>query len=178
MEASTEKEVKDPFPEYLSKGQKGCSQSHIDIWRHIVENNLEYALILEDDACLDREWKQKWQLFSQNNLDDEWDMVLLNASEPIEPLHTWVRIQEQYLTGGYVISKRGSQKQLQDFQHLFFASDWMTSRLQVYGHSYSYFPWLIIQEGKESIIGSNIEADHAKVVKCLQDIEYSLDNYV
>lgn len=177
-EASTAQDVKDPFPDYLSDGQKGCSQSHIDIWRHIVENNLDYALILEDDACLDREWKQKLQLFCKDNTDDEWDALFLNASEPIEPLNTWVGIREQYLTGGYIISNQGSRKQLNDFQNMFFASDWMTSRLQIYGHSYSYFPWLIIQEGKESIIGSNIEADHEKVVKCLEEIQYSLDNYV
>jgi hypothetical protein len=46
------------------------------------------------------------------------------------------------------------------------------------GHSYSYFPWLIIQEGDESTIGSGVEADHAKVVRCLGEIGYELANYV
>ena len=178
--ASTSNDIKDPFPDYLSNGQKGCSQSHINIWRHIVENNLEYAFILEDDACFDKDWKQKLDDFFNSNQDTEWDAVFLNASEPITPINKWIctKEREQYLTAGYIISNKGSRLQLNDFKNLFFASDWMTSRLQFYGHSYSYFPWLIIQEGKESVIGSNIEADHEKVVRCLNDINYSLDNYI
>ena len=54
----------------------------------------------------------------------------------------------------------------------------MTSRLQLHGHSYSYFPWLIIQEGKDSDIGSNLEADREKVLHCLNKIQYSLDHYI
>ena len=55
----------------------------------------------------------------------------------------------------------------------------MTTRLQTMGRSWSYFPWLIIQEGFESTIGSGVEADHAKVVRLLGDIGYSLEeNYV
>jgi hypothetical protein len=54
----------------------------------------------------------------------------------------------------------------------------MTSRIQLHGHSYCYFPWLIIQEGVDSNIGSNVEADHAKVLRCLGEIGYSLDNYI
>lgn len=177
--ASNGKDNQDPFYECLNDGQKGCSQSHINIWRHIVENNLEYALILEDDACFDKEWKTKLDDFFESNQDNEWDAVFLNASEPIDPSNTWVctKEREQYLTAGYLISNKGSRLQLNDFQHCFFASDWMTSRLQLYGHSYSYFPWLIIQEGKDSDIGSNLEADREKVIRCLNEIQYSLENY-
>ena len=177
--ACTSKDIKDNFPDYLNEGQKGCSQSHINIWRHIVENKIEYALILEDDACFDKKWMNKIDNFFEKNEDKEWDAIFLNASEPIEQKECWVctKDREQYLTAGYIISYKGSQLLLNDFRNCFFSSDWMTSRLQLYGHSFSYFPWLIIQEGKESNIGSNIEADHEKVVKCLNEINYSLDNY-
>jgi hypothetical protein len=53
----------------------------------------------------------------------------------------------------------------------------MTTRLQLYGHSYCYFPWVIIQEGKDTNIGSNLEADHEKVLRCLGEIDYGLENY-
>ena len=176
--ASTTDNLTDTFHHFLTPGQKGCSQSHINIWRHIVENNLDYALILEDDACFDKDWKHKLDIFCKNNTDKEWDAIFLNASETIEPKDTWVCAREQFLTAGYVISNKGSRLQINDFKYCFFASDWMTSRMQIYGHSYCYFPWLIIQEGKESVIGSNIEADHEKVVRCLGEIQYSLDNYL
>jgi glycosyl transferase family 25 len=176
--ASTKDDITDYFYHNLNDGQRGCSQSHINIWRHIVENNIEYALVLEDDACFDKEWKNKLDLFCSQNTDEEWHMIFLNASEPIEPRDTWVEAHEQYLTGGYVISNMSAKILLQDFGTCFYACDWMTSRDQIYGHSYCYFPWLIIQEGIDSSIGSNLESDHEKVLRCLKEIDYSTDNYI
>lgn len=89
-----------------------------------------------------------------------------------------MKAHEQYLTAGYILSRKGAQQLMNDFGNCFFSSDWMTSRLQLHGHSYCYFPWLIIQEGKDSSIGQNLEADHAKVLRCLNNIEYSLENYI
>lgn len=179
-DASTTDHITDPFPDYLNGGQKGCAQSHIHIWRHILEKNLEYAFILEDDACFDKDWIQKLNKFSETNQDTEWDALFLNASEPIEQTDEWVCTQnkEQYLTAGYILSNKGAHRLINEFQNCFFSSDWMTSRLQLYGHSYSYFPWLIIQEGKDSSIGSNLEADHEKVLHCLDKIEYSITHYI
>lgn len=178
--ASTRDTIIDNFPDYLNDGQKGCSQSHINIWRHIVENDLEYALILEDDACFDKKWIEKLSLFTETNQDMDWHMILLNASEPIEITDQWVCTinKEQYLTGGYIISNKGAKIILNDFKNCFFSADWMTSRDQLYGHSYCYYPWLIIQEGKDSNIGENLEADHAKVLRCLGEINYSIENYI
>lgn len=34
----------------LSDGAIGCFISHVNIWKHIIDNNLEYALIMEDDT--------------------------------------------------------------------------------------------------------------------------------
>jgi glycosyltransferase involved in cell wall biosynthesis len=53
----------------------------------------------------------------------------------------------------------------------------MTSRLQLRGHCYSHFPWLIIQEGDESTIGSGVAEDHAKVLRLLNEVQYPLTNY-
>lgn len=36
----------------LGRGQLGCFESHCRVWRYMVENELQQALILEDDACL------------------------------------------------------------------------------------------------------------------------------
>lgn len=176
--ASTSEDLIDYFGPYLNDGQKGCAQSHINIWKYMLQNNLEYVLILEDDACFDKLWIEKLNIFCQTNTDMDWHAIFLNASEPIEPTNLWVNAHEQYLTAGYILSKKGAQQLLNDFGNCFFSSDWMTSRLQLHGHSYCYFPWLIIQEGIDSTIGQNLEADHAKVLQCLNNINYSLDNYI
>lgn len=175
-DASTAENITDHFFHCLNDGQKGCAQSHINIWRHMLEHNLEYALILEDDAQFDKDWLNKLKTFNKEN----WDIICLNASEPISILNSWECSQYnlQYLTAGYILSKGAAEKQLKDFGNCFFSSDWMTSRLQIYGNGYCYFPWLIIQEGLDSTIGSNLDADHEKVVRCLEEINYSLDNYI
>lgn len=168
----------DNFHHELNDGQKGCAQSHISIWRHIVQHNLEYAMIIEDDACFDKSWRERLKIIEESGIVG-WDAIFLNVSEPISPMHTWSKVYgDQYLTGGYIISLQGAKKILAMFEGYFYSSDWMTTRLQTYGNSYSYFPWLIIQEGNESTIGSGVEADHAKVLRCLRDANYSLDNYV
>ena len=173
--ATTPDCVTDVFYDYLNGGQRACGQSHVNLWRHIVTNNLPYALILEDDAMFDKDWMPK---LPYREIDGVWDLFLLNASEPITPHGHWITVQEQYLTGAYIISRAGAEHLLNSFAGAYASSDWMTSRLQCRGRSYSYFPWLVIQEGTESTIGSGYEADHEKVVRCLGEAGYDIGNYV
>lgn len=178
--ASTGSNTTDVFANYLNGGQRGCSQSHLNIYRHMIKHNIKYALILEDDACFDLLWKCKLNEFS-NMLSEEHfenlNMVLLNASEPMENKQKWELQTEQYLTAGYIITQKGAKWILNYFRNCYYSADWMTTRLQLYdGNCYSYFPWLIIQEGRDSTIGDKCEADRRKVETCLEKINYVIDN--
>jgi len=175
--ASTPDTLTDNFVSYLNNLSRACAQSHWNIWKHIVNDNIDYALILEDDACFDKLFFEKLNQFWNDVYDEEWDCIFLNASEEIVPSYKWVFAREQYLTGGYILSIHGAKKLLEIFSNCLHTSDWMTSRLQLYNHCYSYFPWLIIQEGKETTIGSGVHEDHKKVIRLLSEIDYSLDNY-
>lgn len=174
-----------PFGNFLSFPQKACAQSHINIYKMMRETKMEYALVLEDDACFDIDWINKLNKIHDNDdsssgfsKDRDWHAIFLNASEPIHPKEKWVLCKEQYLTAGYIISLNGANFILNYFENCFYSSDWMTSRMQHNGHCYSFFPWLIIQEGKESNIGSQHKEDRKKVEDCLNEISYSLDNYL
>lgn len=46
------KNVLDYGHNFLTKGEIGCALSHINLYKKIVEDNLDHALILEDDAVL------------------------------------------------------------------------------------------------------------------------------
>jgi len=175
-----ENEIDGNYVYYLSLLQKFCTQSHINIWKFIVNNNIPYALILEDDACFDKNWKLKLDRFQLSVNNPYWEAIFLNASEALtdDKLYKWVLADEQYLCGGYILSLLGAKNLLKMFNDCYYMSDWMTTRLQKNGNSYTYFPWLIIQEGNESTIGSNYNADHLKVLDCLKKIDYSLDNYI
>ena len=113
----------------------------------------------------------------------EWDAVFLNSSEPVAPLGEWVVAEEQFLCGAYVISAAGVRNIFHIMATLFegvvYMSDWTTSRLQELGRCWTYFPWLVVQEGRESLIGSGFELDHLKVVRCLGEVGYDLSgNYM
>jgi glycosyl transferase family 25 len=177
VDASTPDNLVDKFDPRLSPRQHACAQSHVNLWKYILHNNIDYALILEDDACFDKEWKTKLDSFILQNNDPDLLCLMLNASEPMQELYKWSQCKEQYLAAGYIITKKGCHHILNMFNNLFYTSDWMLSRLQNLGHCYSYHPWLIIQEGNETTIGSNVEADHAKVLRCLSNINYSPANY-
>jgi GR25 family glycosyltransferase involved in LPS biosynthesis len=181
--AATPEECHENFIEYLSPGQRACTQSHINVWRHIFDKQLPYALILEDDAMFDLQWREKMNDLWEQLRGKEWDAVFLNCSEPVFPLKKWVRADEQFLCGAYVVSLAGVRNMFYIMWSLFkdivYMSDWTTSRLQEMGRCWTYYPWLVIQEGRESLIGSGVDLDHAKVVRCLDEIGYDISgNYV
>ena len=47
---SKEKNFINPINTNMSKSEIGCSLSHIKIYKEIVKSDIDYALILEDDA--------------------------------------------------------------------------------------------------------------------------------
>ena len=51
-------------PKDLNFGQLGCWRTHVDAWYKVVDERLETALILEDDADWDVSFKDQWYLLS------------------------------------------------------------------------------------------------------------------
>lgn len=176
--ASTPSTITDSFYASMGSNEKACAQSHVNIWKHMIANGIEYAFIMEDDACFDRDWKKKLNQYSNDVKDDDWDMIMLNASESITITNTWSMAREQYLAAGYVLSQKGAQRLLDMFCDEYYSSDWMMTRLQLRGHSYCYFPWLMIQEGISSFLRVDCGPDRNKVVRLLEEINYDIENYI
>jgi GR25 family glycosyltransferase involved in LPS biosynthesis len=172
--ASTPSTLIDSFQPSMSLNEKACAQSHMNIWKHMILNKIEYAFIMEDDACFDRDWKKKLDQFAE----DDWDMIMLNASESMTVTDTWSTAKDQYLAAGYVLSQKGAQRLMDMFRGAYCSSDWMMTRLQLRGQSYCYFPWLIIQEGITSFIRGDCGPDRNKVVRLLGEINYDIENYI
>ena len=135
--ASTPDDLIESFSERLTPMQKACAQSHWNIWKHMINNNIEYVLILEDDACFDKLFFDKLKQFWKDVNDNEWDCIFLNASEEVNPVYKWALAHEQYLAGGYILSIRGAQKLFQMYSNHLHSADWMTSRLQFFNHCYT-----------------------------------------
>jgi GR25 family glycosyltransferase involved in LPS biosynthesis len=176
-----------PYADYLTPGQRGCAKSHYDIWCHIVNNSIPVTLIFEDDAVFRHDCIEKLQerLASIDNEDPEWDMLLLNASDKVEPAETWVRTKDQCMLAAYVLSLRGAQELVNLGKITVYASDWTTQLLQRRGHSYTYFPWLVVQDGLDSLINNKqitvthtASEDWKKVNRLLHEADYDINNYL
>ncbi len=166
------------YAQYLSPGQRGCAKSHFDLWKYQVELEIPIMMIFEDDAVLRKDFWDILQpkLESIQKEDPEWDMLLLNASEAHGT--SWHKAKNQCMTACYVLSLRGAQELYRVAQHTLYASDWMTQILQNRNHSYTFFPWLVIQEENLSIIRNEKNtADWEKVKRLLGEAKYGLENY-
>ena len=178
--ASTPEDVVDVIQG--SSTQQACAQSHIRIWRHIVENNLEYALVMEDDVTFDKEWRKKIEEFEKLNL--LFNLILLNTDH-YYGVNVWNNTQgDSWLTGAYIISHSCARILLEigKRNECFLPSDHMLITFQRMFNNrgcYSYFPYLAIQTSLESdIAGSLPEMSFTKVVKELETHNYSLSNYI
>jgi GR25 family glycosyltransferase involved in LPS biosynthesis len=168
-----------PYAHYLSAGERGCAKSHCDIWQYQVKNKIPFIMVFEDDAVLRKDFKEVLEpkLITLEKEDPDWDLILLNASEA-DGLHCWHRAMNQCMTAGYLLSLRGAEELVRLAQQTLYASDWMTQILQRRNHSYTYFPWLVIQELNESVIKkTKNDADWEKVKRLLGAAQFSLENY-
>lgn len=177
--ASTPNDIIDCFEETMTPNERACAQSHINLWKHVIDSDLPYAFIIEDDAIFDKDICNKILLWSDTINDDEWDLIMLNSSEPEDIINTWVKCKRQYLAGGYIISNKCIKDLLSLYNNEFNRTDWMLVHFQNRNHSYSYFPWCIIQEDSDSNIhNTTIQEQHFKKLSHLNGINYYINNYV
>ena len=75
---ATDGKVEAPNGIHVSTAEWGCADSHIRVWRDIVENGYDVALVFEDDVSLVPGFMDKLEKVMQE-LPDDWDFVNLGA---------------------------------------------------------------------------------------------------
>lgn len=63
----------------VSPGEIGCALSHIRVWQKIVDQKIDYALILEDDVVLD---KRLINLLTIDTFYSKYDLINFSNTEP------------------------------------------------------------------------------------------------
>ena len=63
----------------ITKSEWGCADSHIRVWRDMVENGHEMALVFEDDISLSPNFNLKLREIMAE-LPDDWDYVNLDPN--------------------------------------------------------------------------------------------------
>lgn len=157
----------------LKPGELGCLLSHRAAYQKIIDENLDHALLIEDDARFDENTKAVLESFLAKNID--YDIIRLLGSpkvansphRKITPIHN-----DFYLTrmrtapGGAhatLISKAGAQKLIKQTEKFAFPIDTILGRCWETGlNAYSVQPGLAIQDlSFDSAIG---EARHDKTI--------------
>ncbi|XP_042354217.1 procollagen galactosyltransferase 2 [Plectropomus leopardus] len=115
---------KDPYSDrVLTRGEIGCFLSHYNIWKQVVQQELQQVLVLEDDVRFEPRFCSKLMTIVENvqRVGLEWDLVYvgrkrLQVKEPeqwVKGVSNLVHPGYSYWTLGYILSLNGAQKLLQ-----------------------------------------------------------------
>jgi len=108
--------VADHFIEKCNAGQLGCFLSHFNLWKYIVENNLELAIVMEDDIKIYKNFNRTINTIYEN-LPVKFDYVHLFIHPDklkIEYLEgndgDVIPAEDNFGTVAYMISLRGAKR--------------------------------------------------------------------
>jgi glycosyl transferase family 25 len=104
----------------MSAGELGCFISHREIWNLMIEKNIDYALVLEDDITLISDFNTRYESILKN-LPKEWDIIyLFVTTNPLKETYTILnnsnlrKISADKLdvtsTAAYLINKAAAKK--------------------------------------------------------------------
>ncbi|MEZ9947932.1 glycosyltransferase family 25 protein [Vibrio breoganii] len=131
----------------LTRGEVGCALSHLEIYKRVLNENLNYALILEDDVTVSDKIFDFFDCLS--NLPEKLDVLLLGyynnpntekkstasfwGSMSIGKSYRCLRlIEKAYGTHGYIITNAGANKIIKDTENLIEPIDHYTGNYQKY----------------------------------------------
>ena len=105
----------------LAPGEIGCFLSHLHIWKKIINDNLPYALIFEDDTYFCDDFKEKWEKILQSQLTPV-DTILYLGGRPTpnyktfsgkmisqDIIETNTKVDRDRTTHAYFLTKEGAQ---------------------------------------------------------------------
>jgi GR25 family glycosyltransferase involved in LPS biosynthesis len=99
----------------LSKGEFGCSLSHYNLWKKIVDENISICIIIEDDINPTNNFNNYKKLL--NELPNDWDIAYISflctgKKNYINSTKTIYKPVCGFTTAGYIINKKGAEKLL------------------------------------------------------------------
>ena len=94
------------FEKYL--GKQGCFLSHMFIWKDIIEKEIPYTTIFEDDVLFHHDWNNLAPAYFKNT-PNNYDILYLGAQfEAVSEFH--IDKVPVYCTHAYVITFEGAKK--------------------------------------------------------------------
>lgn len=153
----------------LTVGEVGCALSHLGVYRAMLEQNLPYALILEDDAKLGPDVPAVLNALSRQVSPDEPVVTLLThidryykrSAKPLTADHSTVKLANyQWLAHGYFVTRAAAKRMVEQLYPVWLAADyWHKFEREGIVQMRAVVPYVIGVQNFES--GSNLEADRA-----------------
>ncbi|MGP5525471.1 glycosyltransferase family 25 protein [Psychrobacter celer] len=162
--------VKKLFGRELLLGEIGCALSHKKIYQKMVDENIPYAVILEDDATLEKDLPIVVKKILTAPLS--WELILLghyksNLKGFKSPISLWhrQRISSKFLLGrlvdfgfgthGYMITLKGAKKILSELKYIYKPIDHYTPDSNIL-NVYALYPTVInVQNSFDTLIDEN-----------------------
>ncbi|WP_349609583.1 glycosyltransferase family 25 protein [Cupriavidus sp. DF5525] len=120
----------------MSRGEVGCALSHLGVYRKVLDDGAEFALVLEDDALLGDDLPAVLADLQQHLDPARPDVVLLSH---IDKYTRWGtrqlgsdrklvrRYGEWWRAHGYVVTRAAAQRLLDGLQPLWCAADYWSA---------------------------------------------------
>ncbi|CAJ0807401.1 glycosyltransferase family 25 protein [Ralstonia flaminis] len=153
----------------LTVGEVGCALSHLGVYRAMLEQDLPYALILEDDAKLGPDVPAVLDALVQQVSPDEPVVTLLThinryykrSAKPLDPSHSVVKLANyQWLAHGYFVTRAAAKRMVEQLYPVWLAADyWHKFEREGIVQMRAVVPYVISVQDFDT--GSNLEADRA-----------------
>jgi len=102
------KENDDKFIKY--PGQQGCTLSHLNLWKHIIDNNIPVCTVFEDDIIFHKHWNRLAEEYMKVTPKD-FDILYIGSD-----IADWLEFSENviitsvFCTHAYIITLEGARK--------------------------------------------------------------------
>ncbi|MEX0447617.1 glycosyltransferase family 25 protein [Xenorhabdus sp. SGI246] len=165
----------------LTKGEIGCSLSHLLIYKKIVDENIQHALILEDDAILSQDLKNALNEIKLIDCVRKPNVFLLSPPESyIKNIKLKSRkydihyIYEASGAYGYVINNKSARQLIRRMSPLKWECDmWGVFRMQRIVNVYCLLPSMVFN-GDSNSVSSTLHKERIKQKKLRENYRHLL----
>lgn len=160
---------------FMTKGEIGCALSHLKIYQKTVDEDIPYALILEDDTLFDTEFPKylkEIENFLSQKLNFELVCLMYQGDKYLKNLNleTNKRISLYKMragtgTYGYVITKAAAKKLLKSNTPIILEADCWIQYLKLCGLNLYCLDKDIVKTSDSDGLNSSIGSDRHKLGK-------------
>lgn len=155
----------------LALAEIGCSLSHVNLYKYIIDHNVSHALILEDDVIIPDNFSSILKKIENNILFDKPNVYLLSPGEPknnkgiqIDNKYSFYRYKSGYFTSSYIINNLAAQTLFKELYPINNVADcWGRLVKFKIANIYIIYPALIEQD--QDTFGSSTTEDVNKILK-------------